>query len=78
MRLAWDDVYWENTHIDGIASDFDDNQIHIGTWEDQNRARYLVIRVGSDDDEKPHGTAIFDLDSSLRVILDLDMSRRSL
>lgn len=72
--LAWDDVTWDNTHTTG------ENGVdaHVGTLITPLGFRYLALRLGSDNDGKPHQTIALEYDDAERLVNDLKLTMRSL
>lgn len=70
--MKWDDIYWENTHIEFDAGGL----AHLGIC-DLDGVRQVVLRVGPDDDDKPHQTLIMTPDEARNLIVGIEMSKRS-
>lgn len=68
--IKWDDVSWSNTHLDT-----EDDQFHVGTlWVDMQK--FVVVRLGSDQDDEPHYTILLDEEQAQDLAGSLRMEAR--
>lgn len=73
-RLKWDDVYWTNTHLGGLD---ECDEHHVGELSGTEDGDLVVLRVGSDDDNRPHYTIRLTYDQAHDLAAMLRMSARS-
>ena len=67
------DIYWMNTHLGGL----DDRDIHhVGQCTTKGDGDLVVLRVGSDDDSKPHHTILLTPDQAQDLAGALRMAAR--
>lgn len=70
-KMPWDSIDWSNTHLGGLD---DRDEHHVGETRTKGDGDLVVLRVGSDDDTKPHITILLtpeqaqDLAGCLRMV----------
>jgi hypothetical protein len=77
-KLKWDEkklggIDWMDTHLSGL----DDRDIHhVGRTENNTDGTLVVLRLGSDDDDKPHHTILLTADQANDLAASLRMAAR--
>lgn len=72
-RLPWAKVTWENTHLEGM----DERDLHhVGRDNKPSDGDVVILRLGSDDDEKPHFTIVLTQDQAQDLAAMLRMAAR--
>jgi hypothetical protein len=70
-KFVWDAVDWQNTHLTGLD---DRDMHHVGRTSAPRDGDLVVLRLGSDNDTKPHHTILLtpdqahDLAAALRMV----------
>jgi len=63
--ITWDQVYWENTHLQA-----DVGMYHLGIIDDDTRGRFVALSVSHDDKEdSPEPQIILLQDSAIDDLL---------
>ena len=77
-KMPWDTtelgaIDWMNTHLTGL----DDRDVHhVGRKHTPGDGDLVVLRLGSDDDEKPHHTILLTTDQANDLAAALRMAAR--